>query len=525
MTYSVAFIALASLLLSSCHCGSLPAAQQAEQTLITSLLAGYNKNVRPDEQVSVDITASLQQIVSMDEKQQIMTSSSFISQKWTDERLSWTANSTFNFIKVVMLPVKSIWTPDTMVLNSADANGYLTVSDSSLASVNEDGEVYMILPALTVKTRCSLFVQKFPFDRQVCTINLTSWGQGANRVVYTDRNDEVIDITHYSEHPIWKLNGTDLVVIQSADRVPYEDTYNAVISIQLYLQRKPLFFMMNGIFACLILNCVTLLSYALPFGSQIGLCKSSLFSLTQLQRPRTATPSYIVGMTCFMTYSVYSLNFSGLFPQQSEYLMTITLYFLLSIVWTLLSMVWFVICNHYASRGEMPKLLYAFCGLLEKGFVCCFSLPPPPKDDKTSTKQGVPVQDGESKKPATEDKANTPKLCLSCCRRSPKVECVKAEVPTTVEETQPVTGQSIEEKPSEASVSITMEKPAEEPKPKCNFCDRCESCHADFTKDKTKGKGKKDVESKCSALNYFVFICVLLFMFIANMAVWFSMAN
>jgi hypothetical protein len=227
-----------------------------------------------------------------------------------------------------------------------------------------------------------------------------------------------------------------------------------------------------------------------------------------------------------MTYSVYSLNFSGLFPQQSKYLMTITLYFLLSIVWTLLSMVWFVICNHYASRGEMPKTLYAFCGRLERGFVCCFSPPPPPpKDGKTVAKQEASMQEGEPKKPATEEKASNPKLCLSCCRRSPKIESAKVEERTTVEETQPVTATSIEANTGDNSVSINMEKPAEEPTPKCNFCDRCEPCHADFTKDKAKGKSKKDVESKCSALNYFVFICVLLFMFIANMAVWFSMAN
>ena len=272
MICSPIFIALALFLLSYCHGGSLPAGQQAEQLLINSLLTGYNTNVRPADRVSVDITASLQQIVAIDEKQQIMTSSSFISQRWTDLRLSWTQNSTFDFA-VVMLPVKKIWIPDTMVLNSADANGYLTISDYSLASVGYDGDIYMILPALTVKTRCALFVQKFPFDRQLCTINLTSWSQGDNRVAYKETKDDVIDISGYTEHPLWKLNGTDLVVIHAGDRVPFEESFNAVISIQLYLQRKPLFFMMNGIFACLILNCVTLLSFTLPFGSQIGLCK------------------------------------------------------------------------------------------------------------------------------------------------------------------------------------------------------------------------------------------------------------
>ncbi|CAF4779546.1 unnamed protein product, partial [Rotaria sp. Silwood2] len=62
-----------------------------------------------------------------------------------------------------------------------------------------------------------------------------------------------------------------MIVIQAEDRTPFEDAYSDIISIQLYLERKPLFFIMNGIFACFVLNFVTLLSFALPFGSQIGL--------------------------------------------------------------------------------------------------------------------------------------------------------------------------------------------------------------------------------------------------------------
>ncbi|CAF3327488.1 unnamed protein product [Rotaria sp. Silwood2] len=273
MKNPLTFMILVSYLFYYCNCGTLPYSQLAEASIITTLLKGYNKNVRPANQVSVYITASLQQIVSIDEKQQIMTSSSFITQFWQDNRLSWTPNSSNYTIEVVMLPVKSIWTPDTFIINSADASGYLTVSDYSFASVYYTGDVCLMLPALTVRTRCNFNVRKFPFDKQMCSINLTSWSHGANKIKYAENRILIIDISKYSEHPLWKLYKTDLDVLQAEDTIPFEDTYNTIISIQLYLQRKPLFFMFNGIFACLILNCVTLLSFALPFGSQIGLCK------------------------------------------------------------------------------------------------------------------------------------------------------------------------------------------------------------------------------------------------------------
>ena len=345
----------------NCDC-ALPPGQVTEQTLINTLLTGYNKNIRPDEQVSVDITASLQQIVSIDDKQQVMTSSSFITQIWVDERLQWSP-AAYNDTVVVMLPVKSIWIPDTFVLNSADTNGYLTINDYSLASVNYDGSVAMILPALTIRTRCSLLAQNFPFDRQICGINLTSWAQGENRILYTENDSLVIDTSGYTEHPLWELTKTDLIVYRAEDRAPFELTYNNVISIQLHLRRKPSYFILNGIFACLVLNCVTLIAFTLPFATQISLCK---FGYTREE----ILSLVISGMICFMTYSVYSLSFSSLFPQQSQYIMMITLFFLLSIAWTLVSLAWFVLYNHYVTKGEVPKKLGWFCERLQ-GILSC----------------------------------------------------------------------------------------------------------------------------------------------------------
>ncbi|CAF2011275.1 unnamed protein product [Rotaria magnacalcarata] len=468
------------------YCGTLPTSQQTEQTLVTTLLNSYNKNIRPDDQVSVDITAKLKQILTLDEKQQIMTSSLFISQTWFDDRLSWTPNATNGNITVVMLPVKSIWIPDTMILNSADPSGYFTVNDYSLASIYYDGQVYLILPALAIKTKCNVAVKNFPFDKQVCSINVTSWSQGSNRIVYTEKNDSIIDLSDYDEHPIWQLNGTDVVLIRAEDRAPFEDTYNAIISMQLYLKRKPLFFILNGIFACLILNCVTLLSYAVPFVVQINLC-----------------------MTCFLTYSVYSLNFSNLFPQQSEYLMMITLFFLLSISWTFISMIWFIMHFYFTSTAEMPTVLYVFCGKLQR--ILCYCFPPEKKDDKINKKTGVVPDDGEIQN--FSEVKNTTATFISKRR----VAARNDNVETTKSNSTDVTS-------TEIKSSIPMTETMKIATPKCDFCNRCESCQTEFNKDKAKGKFKKDIEARCSALNYFVFLCGFLFIFVSNMAVWISMS-
>ncbi|CAM2710685.1 unnamed protein product [Rotaria socialis] len=385
-----------------------------------------------------------------------------------------------------------------MIVNSADASGYLTVNTYSLASVNYSGQVYMILPALAVKTRCNFNVKNFPFDKQMCSINLTSWSQGINRVLYTEDKSLVVDSSEYSEHPLWALNGTDLAIIRTEDRSPFEDTSNDVLAIQLYLEKKPLYFMMSGIFAGLVLNCVTLLAYTLPYGSQIGLCQ--------------------------IFFNIIS-NFYNLFPQQSQYVVLITFFFLLSMCFTLISMIWFIICNQFASKSEIPAPLYSFSGKLQK-LLWCF---PAPKEEKKPDKmEKVVVENFDVKKPTMFENrkcVSCQKLFSSCLHRQTRVENLDEKADIKVDKVESNTNQPIEVTAIETTTDAKVDETNETTKPKCNFCNRCETYQADFDFDKAKGNTKKDIEARCSALNYFFFSCMLLFMFLSNMNLWLYMSS
>ena len=176
--------------------------------------------------------------------------------------------------------------------------------------------------------------------------------------------------------------------------------------------------------------------------------------------------------------------------------MMITLYFLFSICWILISMAWFIVCNHYTTKAEMPKVLLMFCEFLQQLFCCCF--PPPKKDEKDAANKTTPATDSDTVKCVY-----CRQLFGLCCGKTNRVEV----------------GNNKEGK-GEAIVSTD-----DSSKPKCQFCDRCQSCQADFDKDRAKGKNKKDIEAKCNALNYFVFIFIFLFMFISNMVIWLLMAE
>ena len=85
----------------------------------------------------------------------------------------------------------------------------------------------------------------------------------------------------YVPNSLWDVSSTSVAIISTVDRYRFYNLYvsqkytyeNEDFSFNIILKRKPLYFMVNNIFPTLILNCITLLAYSLPFASQVGLCK------------------------------------------------------------------------------------------------------------------------------------------------------------------------------------------------------------------------------------------------------------
>ena len=240
-------------------------------------------------------------------------------------------------------------------------------------------------------------------------------------------------------------------------------------------------------------------------------------------------------MICFMTYSVYSLNFSSLFPQQSEYLMMITLYFLLSICWTLISMVWFIICNYIITKADMSKFLYIFCARLQKLF-CCFCSSPSRPDNKAEENKKVIVRsdDGNTVRhqestEATSWKRITCVCCqkpfASCCHRRNRVEGTNNEQRVVAEGSQSLSPNPTTPKQIEITAYVTTNQTNEKVISKCNFCSKCEVCQAAVDKERVKGKNKKDIEDCCNVLNRLVFFIVLSLMIASNLAIWLLMSQ
>lgn len=294
----------------------------------------YNQKLRPsginsdgdyidqDGTLIIYVTTSLKQIIGLDEKNQILTSSFFLLLKWFDPRLMW--NPDIYGVNMITVPAAQFWLPDIAIMNAASGSNLIPYSPNQNIVILSEGLSFLSLSLTSQQTRCKLNVFKYPFDTQTCSIIIGSWLINNDDLKIDVNDTSFLNPNIYIKNPIWEL--TNVRNFTLIDKTRFEQLNEELedgqyqsedIQFDLTLKRNPLYIMINGIFPCLVLNCVVLIAFSLPFSSQVGLC-----------------------MTSFLTFSVTSVRIAGDIPMQSEYLPLITLYFLLSILYTFLGLTW-----------------------------------------------------------------------------------------------------------------------------------------------------------------------------------------
>ena len=83
---------------------------------------------------------------------------------------------------------------------------------------------------------------------------------GDNRILFSD-NSTTVDLSDYIEHSIWSLTSASLSMNVKNDREPFEDTTNSEVVLKIEITRKSLYYMMNSVFPCFLLNLVTLATF------------------------------------------------------------------------------------------------------------------------------------------------------------------------------------------------------------------------------------------------------------------------
>ena len=257
---------------------------QYDSSLRPTGLAGKNKNIDKDGTLVVTVILTLRQLVSLDEKNQILTTSFYMLLKWGDPRLMWN-KAKYKNISSITVPASRFWLPDLAIMNSALTSNFITYPSNQNVIIFSNGDSYLTLSLPSQATRCKLNVYKYPFDAQICTIIIGSWSNTVNEISFKRPLNSINITRNYLENSIWKLESIQESFNLDSNRfelvnkeyynIQNDNVYglkaNDMVFI-LHLKRQPLYIMINGIFPCFVLNFVILLAFEVPFVQQINLC-------------------------------------------------------------------------------------------------------------------------------------------------------------------------------------------------------------------------------------------------------------
>ncbi|XP_029309624.1 acetylcholine receptor subunit gamma [Cottoperca gobio] len=261
-----------------------------EGELFKDLMKGYNKNIRPMENsgdiTQVDIKMTLTNLISLNEKEEALTTSVWIEMQWCDYRLRWDQPPRSalygNITSELRIPSKSIWLPEVILENNVDGQFEVALYCNALVSPN--GCVYWLPPAI-YRSACAITVNYFPFDWQNCTMVFRSQTYSANEIKLVLKEEDNhtmewvdIDPEAFTENGEWAIKHRPAKTLINTQYTKDELEYQEVVFF-LIIQRKPLFYVINIIAPCVLFSSLGLLVYFLPAKAGGQKCTMSVATL------------------------------------------------------------------------------------------------------------------------------------------------------------------------------------------------------------------------------------------------------
>ncbi|GAB1606018.1 neuronal acetylcholine receptor subunit alpha-10-like, partial [Argonauta hians] len=333
-----------------------------EQRLMTYLLKGYERSVRPVKNASkavvVKMGLTFTQIFDMDEKNQVLVTNVWLDQAWEDDFLMWDPID-FHNITALRIPCYKIWLPDMVLYNNAAE--YTEGLMPANAMVKNTGEVFWPIPT-KLQSSCKVDVTYFPFDEQMCKLKFGSWTYDGFQVDVTNQTSEV-DLSNYVVNGEWELLSIKIVrnvVTYTCCPEPFPD-----VTFFVHIRRRILYYMYNVVFPCIMMSALTLLVFCLPpdSGEKIAL-----------------------GITVLLAFSVFMLAVAENLPETSEFVPLISIYLTIVMSLTSVSVIMTVLVLNLHHRGPskhgvpiwirkvfLEKLSHIFCVSSEPSYSHCYS--------------------------------------------------------------------------------------------------------------------------------------------------------
>nr|XP_035925148.1 acetylcholine receptor subunit gamma isoform X5 [Halichoerus grypus] len=189
-----------------------------EERLLGDLMHNYNPHLRPAERdsdvVNVSLKLTLTNLISLNEREEALTTNVWIEMQWCDYRLRWDPQD-YEGLWVLRVPSTMVWRPDVVLENKSQT---YSTNEINLQLSQEDGQTIEWI---------------------------------------------FIDPEAFTENGEWAIRHRPAKTLLDVE-APAEEAGHQKVVFYLLIQRKPLFYVINIIAPCVLISSVAILIYFLP---------------------------------------------------------------------------------------------------------------------------------------------------------------------------------------------------------------------------------------------------------------------
>ena len=279
--------------------------------LYNNLFENYNPKVRPvddvDNPVDAIITLDLVKILALDEISQTFKVTVNIELEWTDKRLVWNVSDYGNIRRLALPLDKNIWVPDLMNYNAAYKSAELGM-EYAFPNVLYNGFVFIWI-RVNLETQCEIRTKKYPFDAQMCDIQLSTLGSTDDDVrINTTQNSAGLE--YYAQTAEWAITNNYVDAEYGIfDGYPYR-----IISYHFGLKRTCTSCIVNTLLPIIILAILNFLSFFVPneSGEKLTFPMSVFLTLAVfLTIIMVSLPESVDGVSYLCTFVAFELGVSA----------------------------------------------------------------------------------------------------------------------------------------------------------------------------------------------------------------------
>ncbi|KAK5982707.1 hypothetical protein GCK32_008840 [Trichostrongylus colubriformis] len=202
--------------------------------------------------------------INFDEPAQNIKLNVWMIQKWKDEYLTWDPRE-YGMINSTIIPFRYLWIPDTYLYNSVkmsrdETERYMNIQVESQHWKGENGsQLSFLYPAIYTIT-CRLNIRFFPYDRQNCTLTISSWTNSMSALDYYA--DPEVNLASFIPNEEWDVKSFKIFRHEYKYACCAEPW--AILQASLVIQRKPLYYIVNLIIPTSIITIVSITGFFTP---------------------------------------------------------------------------------------------------------------------------------------------------------------------------------------------------------------------------------------------------------------------